>query len=186
MFFVIKASDVFKQFFGDFFMKKIILILFISILISTKAYSGAQIVLIHKRSFDQGGYTYHVFDVYDGMIYRGIRITYTGSNGEGGLFRNIYYWKKQFDNSNVFENVFANIDIELIVKSNYLTLKKNENYKRDFNADVFNYNGTILSQTVFDSYLAEHNIYNLNLPIGIYFINLYNKNERKVFKFIQN
>ncbi len=167
-------------------MKKIILVLFISILISTKAYSGAQIVLVHKRSFNQGGYTYHVFDVYDGMIYRGIRITYSGSNGEGGLWRNYYYWKKQFDDSNEFKNNFSTINIELQIHSNNLTLKKNESYKSDFNVDVLNYNGNILSQTTFNSNLEEHNIYNINLPSGLYFINLYNQNERKVFKFIQN
>lgn len=56
---------------------KLFLILFLSIIFSFKAFSLPQ-VLILKNSFNSGGYTYHVFDVYDGQIYRGIRITYTG------------------------------------------------------------------------------------------------------------
>ncbi len=40
--------------------------------------------------------------------------------------------------------------------------------------------------TVFNSAADEHNIYNLNLPSGIYFINLFCQNDRQVIKFIQN
>ncbi len=164
---------------------KLFLILFLSIIFSFKAFSLPQ-VLILKNSFNSGGYTYHVFDVYDGQIYRGIRITYTGPNGEGGLWRNYYHWKRIFQNIIENEKNFSEIDIKILISNDNLTLRKNRIYNNDLFVQVLNYNGKQLSITVSISAADEHNIYNLNLPSGIYFINLFCQNDRQVIKFIQN
>lgn len=161
------------------------LILLLGIMFSFKAFSLPQ-VLILKDSFNSGGYTYHVFDVYDGQIYRGTRITYTGPNGEGGLWRNYYHWKRIFQNIIENENKFSDIDIKILISNDNLTLIKNRNYDYDLFVEVINYNGKQLSNTIFNSTADEHSIYNLNLPSGVYFINLFYQNDRQVIKFIQN
>lgn len=162
-----------------------LLILFLSIIFSYNSLSLPQ-VLILKKSFKQGEYTYHVFDVYDGQIYRGVRITYTHENGEGGLWRNYYYWKMIHNNSEVNKKHLSDIDIKLINLNDKLTLVKNNIYENIIFVDIYDFNGKLYYQAHIDPMQIELNIYNLNLPNGVFFINIFNQEQKKVIKFIHN